>query len=372
MPVSADSILEYSVVYTERSLNHMSKDFQQVMRELSCCFREVYHADSLAIVPGGGTFGMEAIARQFATQKKCVVIRNGWFSYRWTQIFEACSLPSQEIVLKARPVNNTTQSPFVPPPIEEVLQVIRQEKPDVVFAAHVETSAGLLLPDSYIQQITEAVHSYGGMFVLDCIASGALWVNMEELAVDVLLTAPQKGWSSTPCAAIVLMRKHAEERLLHTQSSSFACDLRRWRDIMRIYEEGGHAYHATMPTDGLRQLRDAIVEAKAFGWEQLKQAQKKLGDGIRDILVAHGYTSVADSSYASPSVVVCYTTNPQMHNGQAFLAQGMQIAAGVPLACDEKQPFSTFRIGLFGFDKLYHREETVQNFEKVLQILSKQ
>ena len=366
----SDSVLEYSVVYTERSLNHMSKDFRQVMCDLSHSLRAVYHADSIAVVPGGGTYGMEAIARQFATGKKCLVLRNGWFSYRWTQIFERCAIPSEEIVLKARPLDASLHAPFVPPPIEEVLQVIRQEKPDLVFAAHVETSAGLLLLDSYIQQITKEVHSYGGMFVLDCIASGALWVNMQDLGVDILLTAPQKGWSSTPCAAIVLMGKEAEERLLHTQSSSFACDLRRWREIMRSYEEGGHAYHATMPTDGLRQLRDTILEAKFFGWEQLKQAQQDLGAQIREILCAHGYTSVAAPSHASPSVVVCYTTDPRVQNGQAFLEQGMQIAAGVPLACEEAQPFSTFRIGLFGFDKLYHIEETVQRFEKVICALS--
>ena len=173
--VDPDGLLEFSVVYTDRALNHMSKRFQQVMQDISVTLKEVYHAKSAVVVPGSGTFGMEAVARQFATGRKALVIRNGWFSYRWTQIFEMGSIPSESTVLKARRSGPGKQEPFAPAPIAEVVAAIRAQRPDVVFAPHVETSAGMILPDAYLRAVADAVHEVGGLFVLDCIASGTIW-----------------------------------------------------------------------------------------------------------------------------------------------------------------------------------------------------
>ncbi|MEC7987817.1 MAG: aminotransferase class V-fold PLP-dependent enzyme [Myxococcota bacterium] len=364
--VDPNGLLEYSVVYTDRALNHMSVNFQQVMRDLSDTLKSVYAAESIAIVPGSGTFGMEAVARQFAHNQKCMVIRNGWFSYRWTQIFNAGQIPSEEIVIKARPVNDQKHPCYAPAPIDEIVQTIEKEKPHMVFAAHVETSAGMLLPDEYIRRIAEATHSVGGLLVLDCIASGTVWVNMKDTGVDLLITAPQKGWSGSPCAAVVLFSERACQKMEQTQSTSFACDLKKWRTIMNRYENGGHAYHATMPTDALRIFRDVIVEAKEYGFERLKRAQFELGSQIRSLLSEKGFKSVAAAGFTSPSVIVSYTENPAIKSGRAFAEIGIQIAAGVPLKCDEAQPFQTFRIGLFGLDKLMHIDRTVARFKEAL------
>ena len=364
--VDPDGLLEYSVVYTDRSLNHMSAAFQGVMRDISRILKAVYHAEAAVIVPGGGTFGMEAVARQFATGKKCLVIRNGWFSYRWSQIFEMGSIPAATTVLKARRLAAAPQSPFAPAPIEEVVATIRAEKPDLVFAPHVETASGMLLPDAYLRAVAAAVHAHGGLFVLDCVASGALWVDMAEIGVDILVTAPQKGWSGPPCGALVCLGAEALSRMDATTSTSFAADLKKWLQIMQAYEAGGHAYHATLPTDALVALRKVMLEAEAHGFEKLRTAQSELGAKVRKLLAARGFKSVAAPGFEAPGVVVCYTDDPEIQSARKFIAQGLQTAAGVPLQCDEPADFRSFRVGLFGLDKLYAVDRTVATLETAL------
>ena len=364
--VDPDGLLEYSVVFTDRSLNHMSETFQQVMREISASLKNVYHANSAAIIPGGGTYAMEAVSRQFATDNKCLVIRNGWFSYRWSQIFEAGNIPSEEIVFKARLLEEGNQAAFAPAPVEEIVSAIKSEKCAVVFAPHVETSSGIILPDDYMKFIADAVHSVGGLFILDCIASGAIWVDMEKTGVDVLISAPQKGWSASPCGGVVTLSPLARERIKKTVSSSFACDLGKWLQIMETYEAGGHAYHATMPTDALVKFHDAMKETEEYGFEKVHAEQWKLGEKVRALLVGKGFRSVAADGFQAPGVVVSYTDNANIQNGKMFAELGMQIAAGVPLQCDEPEDFRTFRLGLFGLDKLHNIDRTVNNLEKVL------
>jgi aspartate aminotransferase-like enzyme len=365
--VDPDGLLEFSVVFTDRSLNHMSKTFQGVMRDISATMREVYGAAAAVVVPGGGTYGMEAVARQFATGKRCMVVRNGWFSYRWTQICDTGSIPEELIVIKAKQTGNDTRSPFAPPKIEDVTKRIAEEKPDVVFAPHVETSAGIILPDDYIRAIAEATHAVGGIFVLDCIASGAIWVDMKATGVDVLISAPQKGWSATPSSGLVMLSERAVERMGDTQSTSFAVDLGKWHSIMQAYEGGGHAYHATMPTDGLVHFADAMNETKAIGFDVVKARQQELGDKVRALLAEMGFRSVAAEGFGAPGVVVSYTDDPGFKNGSKFAAQGVQIAAGVPLECDEPADFSTFRLGLFGLDKLADVDATVATLKGKLE-----
>ena len=364
--VDPDGLLEYSVVYTDRSLNHMSQSFQAAMNDISSTLKSVYKAEAVVIVPGSGTYGMEAVARQFATGKKCLVIRNGWFSYRWTQIFDAGSIPSESLVLKAQQTGEGDAKPFAPAAIEQVVETIQAEKPYLVFAPHVETSAGIILPDNYIQAVAQATHENGGLFVLDCIASGTVWVDMKATGVDVLVSAPQKGWSGSPCSGLVMLSDRALEQLKTTNSSSFACDLRKWHDIMQAYENGGHAYHATMPTDSLIKFRDVMNEAAGIGFDQLKQNQIELGRKIRAVLEAKGIQSVAAEGFKAPGVVVSYTDDDMVQNGKKFAEQGLQIAAGVPLMCDEPEGFKTFRLGLFGLDKLQNVDRTVQTFEHAL------
>eukprot|EP01134_Creolimax_fragrantissima_P005662 CFRG5662T1 len=364
--VDPEGLLEYSVVFTDRAVNHMSASFQKVMNDISTSLKKVYNADGVAIVPGTGTIGMEAVARQFANDKKCLVIRNGWFSFRWSQILDMGRIPSETIVLKAKRVEESHQAPFAPAPIEEVVATILAEKPNIVFAPHVETSAGMVLPDEYISAVAEAVHSVGGIFVLDAIASGTIWVDMKATGVDVLISAPQKGWSGTPCAGLVMMSKAALDLLETTTSSSFSCDLKKWTQIMQAYENGGHAYHATMPTDSLTKFRDVIVETEEFGIDRVKQNQQELGDRVRQLLVSKGIKSVAASGFQAPGVVVSYTDDAAVKNGSKFKAAGLQIAAGVPLACDEPADFQTFRIGLFGLDKLKNVDRTVEKLETAL------
>lgn len=364
--IDPEGLEEFSVVFTDRSLNSMSKAFQTVMTDISCMLKEVYAADAVALVPGGGTYGMEAVARQFARGAEVLVVRNGWFSYRWSQIFETGGLAANTTVLKARQTGNTGPSPFMPAPIEDVTAAIAEQKPDVVFAPHVETSAGVILPDDYIKQMATAVHEAGGLMVLDCIASGCAWVDMRALGVDVLISAPQKGWSASPSAGLVMMSERAVARLAETQSDSFAIDLRKWHDIMQAYENGGHAYHATMPTDALRNFRDTILETREYGFDRLCEAQWALGDGVRTMLAEKGVTSVAAEGYGAPGVVVSYTSDPDVQNGRKFMAEGMQIAAGVPLQCDEPAEFRTFRLGLFGLDKLYDVPGTLARLRRVI------
>jgi aspartate aminotransferase-like enzyme len=367
--VDPDGLLEFSVVYTDRALNHMSPRFQGVMRDLSSGLKQVYQAHSAIVVPGGGTFGMEAVARQFAHDKKCLVVRNGWFSYRWTQIFEAGRIPSEHTVMKARRVGSGPQAPFAPAPIDEVVSRITSEQPALVFAPHVETASGMILPDGYVRALADAVHAVGGLLVLDCVASGALWVDMQASGVDVLITAPQKVWSSTPGCALVMLSALARERIEGTTSSSFAADLRKWLQIMETYEGGGHAYHATLPTDTLVQLHHTLRETEALGLEVARSAQWALGQQVRELLVQRGFASVAAEGYQAPGVVVSYTTDAQVQNGKKFLALGLQTAAGVPLQCDEGADFQSFRLGLFGLDKLTHIERTVGQLEAALKQL---
>ncbi len=357
---------EFSVVFTDRSLNHMSQTFQKVMRDISELLKSVYNADGVALIPGGGTYGMEAVARQFASGQKTLVVRNGWFSYRWSQIFEVGGFAADSTVMKARQSWNSATAPFAPAPIDDVVAEIHKQKPQVVFAPHVETSAGVILPDDYITAMASAAHDVGALMVLDCIASGCVWADMKALGVDVLCSAPQKGWSASPSAGLVMMSDKALERLEKTQSDSFALDLKKWRDIMLAYENGGHAYHATMPTDALRAFRDTMVETREYGFEKLREAQWALGDGVRNLLKDKGIQSVAADGFGAPGVVVSYTNDPAIQNGSKFAGEGMQIAAGVPLACDEPEGFMTFRLGLFGLDKLYDVEATIARLKAAL------
>ena len=364
--VDPEGLLEYSVVFTDRALNHMSRRFQEAMRDISATLKRVYRARSAIVVPGSGTFGMEAVARQFATDKACLVIRNGWFSFRWSQILEMGKIPSGIAVLKARPAGTGRQLPYAPPAIDEVVRTIREQRPEVVFAPHVETASGIILPDAYLRAVGDAVHQSGGLFVLDCVASGAMWVDMEATGVDVLISAPQKGWSASPCCGLVMLSASARERIDATTSTSFACDLRQWLQIMEAYEGGGHAYYATLPTDALMRLRDAMRETEAFGFDRARAAQAELGDKVRSMIAAHGIRSVAADGFGAPGVVVSYTEDPEIQSGKAFARLGLQTAAGVPLRCDEPADFRTFRIGLFGLEKLRNVDRTVQHLERAL------
>jgi aspartate aminotransferase-like enzyme len=362
-----DGLLEYSVVYTDRALNHMSRKFQQVMRDISGVLKEVYHARSAIVVPGSGSFGMEAVARQFVTDRPALVIRNGWFSYRWTQIFEMGQIPSAHTVLKARPIAPGRQMAFAPAPIDDVVAAIRAQRPAAVFAPHVETAAGMLLPDTYLRAVADAVHEVGGLFVLDCIASGAIWVDMQATGVDVVISAPQKGWSGSPCCAFVMLGERARTAIDGTTSTSFAADLKKWLQIMETYEGGAHMYHTTLPTDALTRTRDAMLETRSYGFERLRAEQLELGRRVRVMLAANGLRSVAAEGFQAPGVVVSYTDDDGLHSAKAFLGEGLQTASGVPLQCDEGPDFKTFRVGLFGLDKLHNPERTVAHLEAALQ-----
>jgi aspartate aminotransferase-like enzyme len=364
--VDPDGLLEYSVVYTDRAINHMSGVFQTVMTDLSATLKQVYNAEAVSIVPGSGTFGMEAVARQFATGKNCLVIRNGFFSFRWSQIFDMGNIPSSSTVLKARKTGDGSQDPFTPAAIDEVVRIIAEEQSEVVFAPHVETSSGMLLPDDYLRQVAGAVHAHGGLFVLDCIASGTIWIDMQAVGIDVLISAPQKGWSGSPCAAFVMMNATARDAALSGSTTSFACDLGKWLEIMQAYELGGHAYHATMPTDALAVCRDVMQETEAYGFDKVRAEQQELGNRVRALLADKGIRSVAAPGFEAPGVVVCYTDDPDISNGKKFVAQGMQIAAGVPLQCDEPEDFRSFRLGLFGLDKLHNIDRTVAALDRAL------
>jgi aspartate aminotransferase-like enzyme len=364
--VDPDGLLEFSVVYTDRSLNHMSKSFMGVINDISSMLKEVYHAKSAVVVPGSGTYGMEAVARQFATGRKCLVIRNGWFSYRWTQIFEMGHISDQLHVITSSPEVEGFQQQYAPPAIEEAVAWIKEHKPAVVFAPHVETSAGLILPPEYLRAVGEAVEAVDGLFVLDCIASGAMWVDMVASKVDVVISAPQKGWSSSPCCALIAMSERARERIESTTSTSYSCDLKKWLQVVETYEKGSHVYHTTMPTDSLRVLRDVMRETQALGFDHLKAQQVELGIQVRKMLEARGFPSVAAPGYQAPCVVVSYTEDPEIQNGKKFMALGMQTAAGVPLQVGERPDFRTFRIGLFGLEKLTNIERTVGHLSAAL------
>jgi aspartate aminotransferase-like enzyme len=367
--VDPDGLLEYSVVYTDRAINHMSERFQGVMRDISKTLKHVYKAQSAIVMPGSGTFGMEAVARQFATKQQCLILRNGWFSYRWTQILDTGSIPAATTVLKARQLEDSAQAPFAPAPIAEVVATIKEIKPAVVFAPHVETASGIMLPDDYLRQVSDAVHSVGGLFVLDCIASGTIWVDMQATGVDILISAPQKGWSASAGCAFIMLSALAREKIESTQSTSFACDLRKWLQIMESYEQGAVAYHTTMPTDALTILRGVMEETAAYGFDKVRAEQQELGDKVRALLVSKGYKSVAAEGFQAPGVVVSYTNDDGIQSAKKFVAAGLQTAAGVPLQCDERPDFKSFRVGLFGLDKLHNIERTVANLSKALDTL---
>ncbi|MBS0544252.1 MAG: alanine--glyoxylate aminotransferase family protein [Proteobacteria bacterium] len=367
--VDPDGLLEYSVVYTDRALNHMSQRFQGVMKDISAILKQVYNARSAVIVPGSGTFGMEAVARQFATDRKCLIIRNGWFSFRWTQILDMGHIPSEQIVLKARQIEPGPKAPFTPAPIDEVVATILATRPEIVFAPHVETASGMMLPDDYLRAVAAAVREVGGLFVLDCIASGTMWVDMADVGIDILISAPQKGWSGSPCCAFVMLGARARARIDETTSTSFACDLRKWLQIMETYEGGAHAYHATMPTDALASVRDVMKETQAYGFDKVRDEQRELGRRVRAALERKGFPSVAAAGFQAPSVVVSYTDDPGIQNGAKFAALGVQVAAGVPLQCDEPADYRSFRIGLFGLDKLHAVERSVAALEQAIERL---
>ncbi len=367
--VDPDGLLEFSVVFSDRSLNSMSIAFGDVMRDISRILKKAYNAEALAVVPGGGTYGMEAIARQFTTNKSALIIRNGWFSYRWSQILDAGDIAKSQTIIKAAQISDEPTSCFAPASIDKITKEIASQKPDIVFCPHVETSAGILVPDNFLKQVSEAVHEVGGLFVLDCVASGTLFVDMQACGVDILLTAPQKGWSASPCAAAVMMSDNGRKMLERTKSSSFANDLKKWTEIMEVYEQGKHAYHATMPTDSLRLFRDALLETEKFGLNEIKNAQIELGKRCREVIEHYGYKSVAADDYKAPSVIVSYTDDIDIKSGKKFMQAGMQVAAGVPLECGEPEGFSTFRIGLFGLDKLKDIDRTVANLGNALETI---
>jgi len=364
--IDPEGLEEFSVVFTDRSLNHMSARFQGVMRDVSGLLKEVYRGSAVALVPGGGTYAMEAVARQFG-KGSVLVVRNGWFSFRWTQIFDAGGFAAATTVVMARQTGNDPRAPYAPPPVDEVVAKIREVRPEAVFAPHVETSAGIILPDDYIAKVAAAAHEVDAIMVLDCIASGCVWVDMEATGVDVLISAPQKGWSASPSAGVVVMSPRAEERLAATDSNSFALDLKKWRAIMAAYEGGGHAYHATMPTDAIVGFRDAMLETKAMGFAEAKAAQWELGQAVRALMARKGVPSVAAEGYQAPGVVVSYTEEADVQNGSRFRAQGLQIAAGVPLQVGEGPEFRTFRLGLFGLDKLKDVPGTVARLERAVE-----
>jgi aspartate aminotransferase-like enzyme len=364
--VDPEGLLEFSVVYTDRALNHMSRNFQGVMTDISAILKDVYKAHAVALVPGSGTFGMESVARQFANGKDVMVLRNGWFSYRWTQIFEMGNIPASSTVLKARKQGSGPTAPWAPAPLAEVVTTIREKKPAVLFAPHVETASGMILPDDYMRAVADALHEVGGLFVLDCIASGAMWVDMKACGIDVLISAPQKGWSSSPCCAMVCLSERARKAIDGTTSSSFAMDLKKWLQIMETYEGGAHMYHATMPTDALTRLRSTMKETQAYGFAKVKAEQEELGRKVRTLFESRGLPSVAADGFKAPGVVVSYTTDPGIQSGKKFLDEGLQTAAGVPLQCDEGSDFKTFRVGLFGLDKWHHVDRTVQSLAQAL------
>ena len=357
------------MVFTDRSLNHMSQRFVGVMADITDTLRQTYAAEAVAVVPGGGTYAMEAVARQLATGQRCLVVRNGLFSYRWSQILDAGSVADQTTVCTARPASDEPQAPWSPAPVEEVVEAIERTRPGVVFAAHVETAAGMVLPEDYVRALAAATHDVGGLLVLDCIASGALWVDMGRLGVDVLLSAPQKGWSGSPCAGYVMLSEAGRERVMSTTSTSFAVDLQKWLTITEAYTQGLTPYHATMPTDTLAHNAALMLETRAAGLPELRAAQLSLGTRVRALLAERGFASVAAEGFAAPSVVVAFTDDPELRSGAKFKRRGLQVAAGVPLMCGEGEGFSTFRLGLFGLDKLTDVDGTLRRLEEHLEQL---
>jgi len=376
-PDAPSPLLEFSVVYTDRALNHMSSPFKKAMNDISDMLKEVYSAHKAVIIPGSGTYAMEAVARQFATGKKALVLRNGYFSYRWTQIFDQCGIPTVDgrratkhglSVAEGGGLwegDLNTQQQYAPHPINKVVATIEKERPGVVFAPHVETSTGMILPDDYIMQLSKAVHSVGGLLVLDCIASGTVWVDMKKLGVDALISAPQKGWTGPSCAGLVMLSERGTDAVRATRSSSFVCDLRKWLEVMETYENGGFMYHATMPTDALVQFRDVMLETRGFGFKKATENAWVLGDIVHKMLCEEkGLVRVAAPGFQAPGVVVVHTNDAGIAG--KFAGAGTQIAAGVPFMIGEPEGTKTFRIGLFGLDKLIDPQRTALQFKGAL------
>lgn len=364
--IDPDGLLEYSVVFTDRSLNHMSARFASAMRALLGVLKDTYAAETVALIPGGGSAAMEAVARQLATGANVVVVRNGLFSFRWSAILDAGRIADEVTVCQARPIDDSPRSPWAPAPIDEVEAAIADTRPGVVFAPHVETASGMVLPDAYVRRVAQATHAVGGLFVLDCIASGALWVDMRDLGVDVLISAPQKGWSGTPCTGYVMLGEQARAAVETSTSSSFTLDLKKWLSICEAYLEGQTPYHATLPTDSIAANAAIALETRDRGLTALRDAQIELGTSVRKLLDGRGLPSVADAEFAAPSVVVVHTDDPALKSGAEFKTVGLQVAAGVPLMCGEPENWSTFRLGLFGLDKLGDVAGTVQRLDDAL------
>jgi len=392
MSVQASELKEYSVIYTDRAKNLMAGSFSQAMTDISTELCSVYNAHKCVMIPGSGTYAMEAVAGQFARHKHeadyspCMVIRNGYFSFRWSDIWSfvyppACARSPELIVLKAQPTNNEPDNKpqFAPPALEDVVAEIKAKKPCVVFAPHIETSAGIVLSDDYVRSLAAATHDAcpDAIFVLDCIASGNRWTDMQALGVDVLITAPQKGWTGPACVGIAMMGERAceimaKQNAVSPKGHSFSCNLAKWAGVADAYAQpGGFMYHTTLPTDSLMVFRDVIMETKEFGYEQCEERMCQLGDGIRNVLESRGFKSVAAPECAAPTVVVSYNRQDE---DAAILGklkgEGIQVAGGVPLKIDEPwDGFAappTFRLGLFGLDKLKNVDHTVAVFEGAL------
>lgn len=364
--VDADGLLEYSVVYTDRALNHLSARFARAMADVDEVLRQAHGAHTVAVVPGGGTCGMESVARQFATGRRCLVLRNGFFSFRWSQILEQGRIASSIAVCPASRVDAGRQAAWAPMPAEEVASRILAERPGVVFAPHVETSAGLVLPDDHLRAVSDAVRATDGLFVLDVVASGSTLVEMDAVGADVLVAAPQKGWSGSPGMGFVLLNERARARLDETTSSSFALDLARWVAIAEGYRQGRPGYHATLPTDALAHNAAALLETRSAGFDLLADRQAELGRRVRAMFAERGWPSVAAPGFEASSVVVSYTDDPELRSGAALRRVGIQSAAGVPLMCGEPEGFSTFRVGLFGLDKLADVDGAAARLEEAL------
>ena len=336
----------------------------QIMNDIDSTMKEAYNATSTIVMPGSGSYGMEAVARQWATNKKVMVLRNGYFSYRWTDIFDQTGIPAETIVLKGVPADDSAQPQFKPHPIEDVVAAIKSEKPSVVFAPHVETSTGIILPDDYLRKISQAVHAHGGLFVLDCIASGTVWVDMKDTGVDCILSAPQKGWTGPACASLMMLSERGDHVTRNSTSTSMVINMRKWLEIMDAYNNGGFAYYTTMPTDALNLFRDAALETKELGFKKAADMAWELGNECRTMMKSKGLRTVSAPGYEAPGVSVWYTGEPDMFN--KFKSHGFQIAAGVPFMINEPPGNFTFRIGLFGLDKLQRKETTIKTLEKTL------
>lgn len=365
---------EFSVVYTDRALNSMSPPFVSTMQSINQTLKNTYNADKVVLIPGSGTYSMEAVARQFVKKgdNKPVVVRNGWFSFRWTELFESMGIGEDEHVYHvadSEVCEKSGHTQYRPKDIDVVVKSIHAEKPPIVCAPHVETSTGIMLTDEYIKQLSAAAHEVGALFVLDGIASGTCWIDMKDLGVDVFISAPQKGWSGPAAVGLAMMSENAYEKMMSgPESTSFCVNLRKWSGMMQLYEGGGFGYHTTMPTDAIRAFDEIAEKQKEIGLDKLCEAQYKMGWDARRMLESKGLTSVAQYPYQAPGVNVFYSPegNDNMTMVKKFKEVGMQIAAGVPWRIGEPDNLNTFRIGLFGIDKLTNVDKTVNTLENAI------